>query len=125
MNIIILGGSGSIGSAILKEYSKDSKNSIFISSTKPDSLNQLKKKYKCSGKILDVRDNNSIESFFKDSMNNLESVDAVINCVGSILLKPMHLAKESEIIDTFYINTIQSALTIKYSIPLMKKMGVL
>ena len=65
MNIIILGGSGSIGSAILKEYSKDSKNSIFISSTKPESLNQLKKKYKCSGKILDVRDNNSIERFFK------------------------------------------------------------
>ena len=123
MNIIILGASGGIGSAILKEYSKDSKNSIFISSTKPDSLNQLRKKYKCSGKILDVRDNNSIESFFKDSVNNLESVDAVINCVGSILLKPMHLAKESEIIDTFYINTIQSALTIKYSLPLMKKNG--
>ena len=63
MNIIILGGTGSIGSAILNELTKDSKNSIFISSTNINSLNNTMEKFNCSGKILDVRDTDSIEDF--------------------------------------------------------------
>ncbi|MAJ44901.1 MAG: hypothetical protein CMF96_09200 [Candidatus Marinimicrobia bacterium] len=123
MNIIILGGTGSIGSAILNDLSKNTENSFYISSTNTDSLEKITEKYNCSGKVLDIMNHNSIESFFEDSTNYLESIDAVINCIGSILLKPMHLATFNEIMDTFHMNTIQSALTIKYSIPLMRKNG--
>tara|TARA_B100001029_G_C15030015_1_gene436300 strand:+ start:165 stop:887 length:723 start_codon:yes stop_codon:yes gene_type:complete len=123
MNIIILGATGSIGYEVLSELSKNTDNSFYISSTNIDLLNKIKYKFNCNGQTLNVKNIDEIEKFFKSASKCLGSIDVVINCIGSIILKPMHLATPNEIIDTFQMNTFQSALTIKYSIPLLKKNG--
>ncbi|MED5474684.1 MAG: SDR family oxidoreductase [Candidatus Neomarinimicrobiota bacterium] len=123
MNIILLGGTGSIGTEILKNLSDKPNHSFYISSTKYDLLNDYKNKFNCEGEILDLKNNDHIEEFFNNANSSLGNIDAVINCVGSILLKPLHIATVTEILEVFQLNTFQSALTIKYSIPLLKKNG--
>ena len=87
MNILIINASGSTGSAITKELSGSSANLILTSgsSDSVDGLDAIQWRY-------DGED--SVESLFNDVKSKCNELHAVVNCLGSIFLKPAHLTKK-------------------------------
>ena len=87
MNILIINASGRTGSAIAKELSGSGSNLILTSgsSDSVDGLDAIRWRYEGE---------DSVESLFNDVKSKYEEIHAVVNCLGSIFLKPAHLTKK-------------------------------
>ena len=107
--IIILGGTGAIGSSLAKELKQQQYEPILISRNE-DNLKSLAKNLECKYYVGDVLDSDKI----KYIINSLEmSIYGLAYCVGSINLKPLKLAKEEDFIESYKINTLGAINSIK------------
>ena len=116
MNILIVNGSGAIGSSIIKGLNGKSVNLIITSSTGEDVHGNKTVHWKYSG-------SDSVESLFESIKNDYSQLDSVINCLGSIFLKPAHLTTEKDFDEVLDINLKSSFLILKHAIPMMRKNG--
>jgi NAD(P)-dependent dehydrogenase (short-subunit alcohol dehydrogenase family) len=116
LNILIVNGSGAIGSSIIKGLNGKSVNPIITSSTGEDVHGNKTVHWKYSG-------NDSVESLFESIKNDYSQLDSVINCLGSIFLKPAHLTTEKDFDEVLDINLKSSFLILKHAIPMMRKNG--
>ena len=107
--IIILGGSGTIGSSLAKSLKHKSYEPILISRNE-EILQELSKDIECEYFQCDILD---IEKFKKivNQLNN--DIYGLAYCVGSINLKPLKITKDSDFIESFKINTLGAINTIK------------
>ena len=127
MNIIIFGATGGIGSAITSALSE--KHNLFLAgrdSMKLDNLIEsikIKTSNKIEGSLVDASSFENVESFMKIASGRLEKIDAIINCVGSLILKPAHLTSEQELLETMKINLFSSFSIIKYGIKYLRNTG--
>ena len=116
MNILIVNGSGAIGSSIIKGLNDKSVNLIITSSTGEDVHGNKTMHWKYSG-------SDSVESLYESIKNEYSQLDSVVNCLGSIFLKPAHLTSEQDFDDVLDINLRSSFLIMKNSVPMMRKNG--
>ena len=116
MNILIVNGSGAIGSSIIKGLNDKSVNLIITSSTGEDVHGNKTMHWKYSG-------SDSVESLFESIKNEHSQLDSVVNCLGSIFLKPAHLTSEQDFDEVLDINLKSSFLILKNSVPMMRKNG--
>ena len=116
MNILIINGSGAIGSSIVEELQGSNVNLIITSSSggKVHSHDTIEWRYNGSS---------SVDELFSTIKGKYESIDSVVNCLGSIFLKPAHLTKEEDLDATIDINLKSSFFILKNTIPLMRKNG--
>ena len=116
MNTLIVNGSGAIGSAIVNELSNSDANLIITSSSgeKVHGHDSIEWRYNGSS---------SVDELFSIIKGKYESIDSVVNCLGSIFLKPAHLTKEEDLDATIDINLKSSFFILKNTIPLMRKNG--
>ncbi|HQZ24711.1 MAG TPA: SDR family oxidoreductase [Flavobacterium sp.] len=105
-NIVIIGGSKGIGSAILLQQLE---NNIVhnISRNTPDISHPNLKHY-----AVDV---------LKDTLPEIENVDVLIYCPGSINLKPIGSLSIEDFRNDFEINVIGAVKTIQKYLPVLKK----
>ena len=109
--IIILGGSGSIGSSIAEEIKNNGYEPILIARNKND-LEVISKKLNCQYYECDVIETEKLNSII-ESFDN--SIYGIAYCVGSINLKPLKLTKDSDFIESFKVNTLGAINAIKAS----------
>ena len=105
-NIIIIGGSRGIGRAILTEQLKS---------------NRI---YNISRSATDVRHDNLVHfnlDVLKDQLPDIENVDVLIYCPGSITLKPISGLSIDDFRNDFEINVIGAVKTIQKYLPVLKK----
>ena len=105
-NIGIIGGSRGIGAEILKEQLKQN-YCTNISRNAPEIENQNLTHYG-----LDIQ---------TDDLPDLNSLDALVYCPGSITLKPISTLKEQHFLSDFQINVLGAVKAIKKYLPLLKK----
>jgi NAD(P)-dependent dehydrogenase (short-subunit alcohol dehydrogenase family) len=116
LNILIVNGSGAIGSSIIKGLNDKSVNLIITSSTGEDVHGNKTMHWKYSG-------SDSVESLFESIKNEHSQLDSVVNCLGSIFLKPAHLTSVQDFDEVLDINLKSSFLILKNSVPMMRKNG--
>lgn len=105
-NIVIIGGSKGIGSAILLQQLET--NIVHnISRNTPDVSHPNLKHY-----TVDV---------LKDTLPDIENVDVLIYCPGSINLKPIGSLSIEDFRNDFEINVIGAVKTIQKYLPVLKK----
>jgi 3-oxoacyl-[acyl-carrier protein] reductase len=129
MNIVVVGGTGGIGSALVRELSLE--NNIFIGSrikTNIDNLitnlsltNNIKNNNIISGDLVDAQSFDSMKLFLSSANNFLGSIDCIINCVGSVLLKPAHLTSEDDLDAVIKTNLYSCFSVLKYGFKYLKK----
>jgi NAD(P)-dependent dehydrogenase (short-subunit alcohol dehydrogenase family) len=107
--ILILGGTGSIGSSLAFEIKKLGYKPVLIARNKND-LERISKKLNCDYFLCDVLESKKLEEIINDIG---EDVYGLAYCVGSINLKPLKLAKESDFIESYKINTLGAINAIK------------
>ena len=125
MNVIIIGSTGGIGSCLTNELSLS--NNLYLGHRNNQKFSDMKNKINSSnlldGELINVNEFDSFKEFFEKANKYLGSVDCVINCVGSLLLKPAHLTSEEELHNVFSTNVYSSFSVIKHSFKYLRKNG--
>ena len=107
--ILILGGSGAIGSSLAKNLKIKGYEPILISRNK-DELSKLAEDINCEYFECDVLDTNKLLELINSFGDTLYGL---AYCVGSINLKPLKLSKEEDFINSYKINTLGAINSIK------------
>ncbi|APY00193.1 NAD(P)-dependent dehydrogenase (short-subunit alcohol dehydrogenase family) [Lacinutrix venerupis] len=104
-NIVIIGGSKGIGNAIVKNLI--SENKIYnISRTSPEQTHQNLTHFNCD--------------ILNDDLPEIEAIDTLIYCPGSINLKPISRLSLENFREDFEINVIGAVKTIQHFLPKLK-----
>lgn len=103
--VLIVGGSKGIGKAIVKEMS-GSYEIINISRTDPDDLEENMVHYSCD--------------ILKDELPELDSLDALVYCPGSINLKPVNRLSQTDFENDFEINVLGAVRVIQKYLKVLK-----
>tara|TARA_B100000029_G_scaffold392561_1_gene389586 strand:- start:124 stop:837 length:714 start_codon:yes stop_codon:yes gene_type:complete len=105
MVYIIAGASGVLGSAIAEDLSKN--NELFLIGRDKEKLLKMSEKYDCKYEIIDL--NNPIpQREFKNVIDPDVEIKGLINCIGSILIKPLHGTSIEEYNDVINTNLFSS-----------------
>jgi 3-oxoacyl-[acyl-carrier protein] reductase len=104
-NILIVGGSHGIGSGILKDQ-RQNHHCINFSRTLPANTDGI------SNYTLDV---------LSDELPEIESLDGLVYCPGSINLRPFTSLTETDFRADFEINVMGAVKVLKTYLPLLKK----
>lgn len=107
--IIILGGSGSIGSSIAREIKKDGYEPHLIGRN-ITSLKSVSEELSCSFDVLDIKDTKKLKECLSSYEDN---IFGLAYCIGSINLKSLSSASEADYIESFKINTLGAILSIQ------------
>ena len=102
---IIAGSTGTLGSAITEELSKN--DDIFIIGRDEEKLKAQANKYNCNYQILDLLNTPEPREFTKVIDPDVE-IKGLVNCIGSILIKPLHGTSVEEFNDVITTNLFSS-----------------
>lgn len=104
--IVVVGGSKGIGNAIIKNLLQDNEV-VNISRTPPEMTHQNLTHYSCD--------------ILTDELPNLEGVDSLVYCPGSINLKPVSRLSLEDFRTDFEINVLGAVKSIQKYLPQLKK----
>jgi len=105
-NILIIGGSKGIGNAVLQQQLEH--NNVFnISRTEPDFVHSNLTHFSLN--------------VLKDELPEIENIDTLIYCPGSITLKPISGLSVDDFRNDFEINVIGAVKVIQKYLPVLKK----
>ena len=105
-NIVVIGGSKGIGNAIVNILLNENKVTN-ISRTKPDSTHQNLTHFTCD--------------ILKDELPDIEEIDTLIYCPGSINLKPISRLSLDDFREDFEINVLGAVKSIQKYLNVLKK----
>lgn len=123
MKIVILGATGGIGNYLVKHYSSNKENTIFIGTHKRSLLKEIKKisDYNNIKELkFDIGSTESVKAFF-DAIGS--KIDLVINLVGITtdnLIEKMEVAEWDHLMN---VNLRGAFLVTKFSLPIINKGG--
>ena len=107
--IIILGGSGSIGSSIARQLKIKNYDPILIAKNKED-LEFIANELECEHHVCDVL---NTEKLNKILINLGDQIYGFAYCIGSINLKPLKLTKETDFLESYKVNVLGAINSIK------------
>jgi NAD(P)-dependent dehydrogenase (short-subunit alcohol dehydrogenase family) len=105
VKILIVGGAGGIGSAVAKRLASRGNQLILFGRTE-QTLAAVASETGASALTVDARDPEALER----AAAAFAPIDGIVNCAGSILLKPAHLTSAAE-----WRDTIETNLTTAYA----------
>ena len=120
--ILILGGSGGIGSALARALSRDGAN-VVVTGRDSAKLSQIASETGVSTRILDALTPGSIEACVTQTAESYGRIDAAVNCLGSVVLKPAHLTQDAEWDAVLALNLTTCFRLLRAVIPVMTAQG--
>lgn len=94
-NYAVIGANGAVGSALAKRLARNG-HSVFAGVRDLERTDTSLRQDNIHLAQIDATDWDAYTPFFKDMESRLGSIDGLALCVGSILLKPAHLTRESD-----------------------------
>lgn len=100
---LVVGGSGGIGTAVARRLASQGA-SVIVTGRNAERLAAAGTETGAKTATLEARDSEAVESVFQEVHAAHGRVDGVVNCAGSVLLKPAHLISDLEFAETIAIN---------------------
>ncbi|NBC15976.1 MAG: SDR family oxidoreductase [Bacteroidetes bacterium] len=119
---LILGATGGIGSALSRRLA-DRGAALVLGARSEDDLNALASDTGGDAHPLDATDYEQVQAIVDHTTDTHDRLDGVVNCVGSILLKPAHLTSIEEYRETVALNLDTSFFLVKAAARAMMKNG--
>lgn len=117
---IIIGGAGGIGSAVARRLAARGEQ-LVITGRNAERLQLVAAETGAHTVVLDARDSAAVDALMQSVLTNHGRVDGVVNCAGSILLKPAHLISDQEFADTIAANLTTAFNVVRAATRLMMK----
>ncbi len=105
MIFIIAGATGVVGSAISKELAKE--NEVHLIGRDEEKLSALSKEIDAQYSVIDLTNTVEQREFSKIIPDDKE-IKGLVNCIGSILIKPLHGTKTEEFEEVLRVNLFSS-----------------
>ncbi len=118
----ILGATGTIGSECARRLDREGWQVLLVGRDE-EKLQVLSNELGQPYEAAELTDSGDLSECFKKSVVIDGPVDAFINCVGSVLLKPAHLTTDAEFEQTIRTNLFTSFAMVKAAIPLLREKG--
>ena len=118
MKKVIIGATGSIGSSLARKLAQNGQE-VHLVGRDESSVSNLAKELNSTFTICDVLEESFAEKILEDLGDT--PVNGLAFCVGSIDLKPLKLTKKSDFMQSFNLNLISAAETIKALADNLKK----
>ena len=93
---VIFGASGGIGSALARRLAAGGHNRLLLASRHLARLDEICAEVGAEPLGVDATNLSEVEKCLQQAVEKFGRLDGVANCVGSLLLKPLHLTSESE-----------------------------
>jgi len=118
--MVIVGGSGGIGSATARRLSAQGCR-VVLAARNSERLQAVANEIGAEPLLLDARDGAAVDAMIQTVHARHGRIDGVVNCAGSILLKPAHLISDQEFADTLAINLTTAFNLLRASTRLMMR----
>lgn len=118
--MLVVGGSGGIGSAVARRLATRGCR-LVLAGRNIERLQAIATETGAQATPLDARDSAAVEAMLQSVLTSHGRVDGVVNCAGSILLKPAHLISDQEFADTLSINLTTAFNLVRATTRLMMK----
>ncbi|MCS7025086.1 MAG: SDR family oxidoreductase [Bryobacteraceae bacterium] len=118
MRVVVIGAAGGIGSALTRRLAARQAEIVACGRT-PETLEKLADETNAIPVVVDARDPDSLER----ALTNFQPVDAIVNCAGSILLKPAHRTSLSEWKETLETNLTTAFAAVRAGVQVMNPAG--
>lgn len=109
-NILIIAGSSDIGFATAKKLIANGDH-VFLTGRNSEVVTELANQIQAPFAVLDASDFEAVMAVFTRAKEELGTIDGVVNCAGSLLLKPAHLTTQAQ-----YEETIKANLTTAFAV---------
>lgn len=119
---VIFGGSGDIGAALARRL-RGQGVPVMLASRPSDRLDSLASELSADTFELDATDFAAVADCLVDASNRFGVLSSVVNCVGSVLLKPAHLTSEDEWQETIACNLTSAFATVRAAGKVMSNSG--
>ena len=116
---VVLGATGGIGSALSERLSARGAH-VVLAARGEQRLNTLKNIVDGTIHSVDATEYDQVQGVVTQTINAFGRIDGVVNCVGSILLKPAHLTSLDEYHSTLALNLHSAFYLLKAAVrPMM------
>ncbi len=116
--VLIVGGSGGIGAALARLLVADGVP-VTIAAREQGRLSRVADEVGAETLRFDARDEGETSA----ALRECGPIFGVVNCAGSILLKPAHLTKSDEFIETFRTNALTAFNVVRSAAPVLRRSG--
>lgn len=121
-SFVILGGGGSVGSALVKRLCRQG-GQVVVGVRDIAQARERLQDCDCRFAQVEAGDADSIEACVQMAVNDFGSVSGVANCIGSVLLKPAHLTTDDEWLQTMTTNLTSSFSLLRAAAKAMRQTG--
>jgi 3-oxoacyl-[acyl-carrier protein] reductase len=118
--VVVVGGAGGIGSAVARRLAARGCH-LILASRNAERLQTVATETQAKPYPLDARDSAALDAMMDSVIRHHGRVDGVVNCAGSILLKPAHLITDEEFADTMATNLTTAFNLVRAATRLMMK----
>lgn len=118
--IVVVGGSGGIGSAVVRRLA-DRGCRVVAAARDVERLEGIGAETGAEAMPCDARDGVAVDAMLRAVVERHGRIDGVVNCAGSILLKPAHLITDHEFSDTLALNLTTAFNLVRSAVRLMMR----
>ena len=119
---IVLGASGGIGSETCRRLRADGSDVLLVGRTE-ERLSALAADLDSPYRVIDAREIDEVEGCIEHGLETMGQVDGIVNCVGSVLLKPAHITTPAEWHETIALNLTSAFAAVRAGYKAMRKTG--
>lgn len=124
-NVILFGGTGSLGKVVLDKLKKNNFNIVYSSTSKKKLINSKKKIRNNLNEIIalkcDLSEEKNIKHVIKTAFRKFKKIDYIINCSGIFYYDQLKKINNKTLIEIFKVNTFSTILINKYIEKFKKK----
>lgn len=120
--VVIIGAAGGIGSAVARRL-RASGASLLLAGRTRAKLESLARELEAQACEVDATSFEAVERCMQQAQDWAGKVDGVLNCAGSILLKPAHLTSAAELQEVLALNLFSAFATVRAAANVMRKSG--
>lgn len=118
----ILGASGGIGSALTKQLGSQGCK-LILASRHLEKLKPFQDEYDAVIGELDATKFDEVEQFVAENAKEFGRLDGMVNCVGSVFLKPAHLTSYEDYRETMALNLDSAFAAVRAATKVMNSKG--
>ncbi|WP_303674744.1 SDR family NAD(P)-dependent oxidoreductase [Vampirovibrio chlorellavorus] len=119
---LVTGATGGVGQALARRLHQ-SGATLYLSARDEAKLLPLAQALNATPLLLDSTDAGAVDQALQTVQSQSGRLDGLAHCVGSLILKPAHLTKPDEWLQTLNINLSSAFYWLRASVRLMEKSG--